>query len=164
MQINNSEVTKRFVEDGKISIPEGIPNELTRQIVPVLVVNPLRVSDIIKSGTANGGNTTLYTADTDKDFYITAMWVSEGFDSDTDGIAYITATVKGTATRIIGCNSGMVTSPNGIGGSTGSNSINSNFALKVDRGSQIVLTESGGNTAQGGFYGYYVDTLNKNAA
>jgi hypothetical protein len=74
-QIYNSDLTKELVAGAKLQQSrEKVPQELAEKVVPVMEVNPrlLRKVNLIKgSAAAAGGNVTMYTTPTDKDFYLT---------------------------------------------------------------------------------------------
>lgn len=96
--INNSDTIKRILNDAKIQTSiDDVPNQLASKVVPVLIANPERIVNVIKNyNKANTGASTMYTTPTDKDFYLTDVWLSGSADVLYDGTsARITAIAEG---------------------------------------------------------------------
>jgi hypothetical protein len=78
--IYNSELFKELREGVKLQqLTDTIPSQLADKVVPVMEVNPklLKVCNIVKSATCNNATTaTIYTAPTDRDFFIVSAALS----------------------------------------------------------------------------------------
>ena len=153
--IYNSQLTKELVAGAKIQTSkEQAPTQLAEKVVPVMEVNPklLRVCNIVRS-TLLIAPTTLYTTPTDRDFYIVSAWI-QASGAEASASRIITVTIDKVAQvllqNLIFGGGTATTCP------TTSNSINPVFPIKLDRGSNIVISGTGANGAVG-IIGYTVE-------
>ena len=77
-QIENREVLKRIETDAFISTARGkVQDQLSTTVVPVIVSNPYRVTNLSKSATRNAsGGATIFTSDSVKETYLTSFTFS----------------------------------------------------------------------------------------
>lgn len=134
----NSEIAKRILRDLKISISDGVPSQISNQIVPVLISNPERTPNIIKQASAiNSTSSVIYTTPTDRDFYLTNVNIANIKDvTSTSALSYVACLVNGAPSIIVSV-SGLTLTP-----SSASNTISFPYPIKIDRGTQITVNNS----------------------
>jgi len=161
-KIYNSDLFKELKDGAKIQqAVDRIPNEIAEKVIPVMEVNPklLRTINIIKNvyGTATG-NLTVYSVPSNKDFYLVGADISAQEDAlSTNTATYIAATIDGAAVRILQLSKLTLTADSKNG------SISFNTPIKIDRGTNITLSNSFGAGAAVKtctIYGYVIDNSN----
>jgi hypothetical protein len=152
--INNSDLMKEIVEDAKIQInTDKVPSQLAEKVVPVMEVNPkfFRKINVIARATSSS---TIYTAPTNKDFFLTAYNMS-GVSTATGEIR-LTVTPKNQAAIIIG----TIELGNTVAVDISSDNITQNFdrPILIERGSAITLASTGTQSLkQATIFGYTVE-------
>ena len=159
-KINNTEVTKRIVEDGKVSVSEGIPNQLSNIISPVLVVNPQRVVTFLGDmSTSSTGTHILYASSATKETYVTGVWLAVADDATSDsGRSRIVVTVNGVAHDLLSSRKLTTTA------TSSTQEMVYPVPIKIDKGSNVNLMLSftaGVEVVAAGVVGYEVDSLTK---
>lgn len=163
--IYNSDLFKELKDGGKIQqLKDDIPNQLAEKIVPVMEVNPkfFRRCNLIKRGSAsNATSATVYTTPTDRDFFLCAACLSVVKDA--------TATSVLSTIRVFPEGAGSATTQDilvvgGISLTAQSEivSISLPYPIKVERGSNIVITNStnvGNVLATGSIIGFLVENI-----
>lgn len=161
--IYNTDLTKELKDGAKIQqIRDVIPSQLAEKVVPVMEVNPklLRRCNIARSDVAiNATAQTIYTAPTDKDFYLCGASCAVIKDA--------TATSTNTAVVCSPAEGGNTANVISIAGLTltaqeNCNSIMFSPPLLIKRGTAIQVTNStnvGNVTGRGFIYGYTVDNV-----
>lgn len=96
--INNEEVSKQIINDAKLSVSEGVPNQLANQVVPVLISNPLRKAIIANGTRAVTGAGQLYAVPNDgNDYYLTGLHVTLTFSAACNSVrTYIRGDLEDT--------------------------------------------------------------------
>jgi hypothetical protein len=140
-KIYNSNLTNELREGIKImSSSDATPSEITDKVVPVMEVNPklLRVLTKGANNTAiNATSATLLTTPTDRDIFIYNAQISLIKDvTSTSTLSTLRCTSGGT-TLIILASAGLT-----LTAQTDSQTISFNPPLKVDRGTNIAITNS----------------------
>lgn len=135
-RIHNTETVKRILDDAGIQTSQdNVPQELASKVVPVLIANPLRTSNILKQKFTTG---TMYTTPTDKDFFLTSAIISSvSVNESSSGADTLVVTPFGQA------NVTLLANYNGSGAgseNTNTNSQTYNPPLKLARGSAIAYT------------------------
>lgn len=153
----NRLVTERLSNDLKIQTLE-VPTKVAASIVPVVVSNPERTIDILKSAstTATGG-VAIYSTPSNQDFYISAVAISAEKDAacDNTGVV-INCVVNGATVSILNiafrlgvaqAQTATLTLP---------------IPIKVDRGTTMYVAgnfAAGNMTLKGNVLGYLVNPL-----
>lgn len=162
--IYNSELTKELINAAKIQTSRDIvPNQLAEKVIPVMEVNPklLRRTNIMKASTkTTTGTQTVYTAPTDKDFYLTDLQLAWSKDVANDGIsAFWVITIDGdSATTNILRLYGQTLTANQI-----VETISFSNPIKIARGSTLSISHSftvGASSIAGSLFGYTIDNPN----
>lgn len=135
---------------------ETIGNEVLPYITPTIAVT--RFCDVIFDNVAsNTTSTTIYTTPTDKDFYLVGAilsFVKDGTSTSTS--SSITATIGGVSNKVI-----LRLATLTLTAERGQISYNPSIPIKIDRGTNIAVTNSSGTaniTARGVIHGYTVET------
>lgn len=152
----NREITNRISQDIKEANLDVIPKNIGASIQPVLISNPEKVLNVVEFKGSSGA---IYTAPSDKDLYLTNVWVS-GSENSSATANYTTVVING-ATKII--SRVDLDAPVGTAEQSGTasvNNVNLSIPLKVDRGSAITFT-LGSTNGSSGIVGYEIDTLEK---
>lgn len=101
MQIQNPDVGTIARDQAMLTISEGTPNNLQTNVIPVLDVSPdfHRVANIVRQASrSTTGTSTIYTAASDKDTYITTVFLSFCADATADNtFAVVGCTVNGVS-------------------------------------------------------------------
>lgn len=154
--INNSDLTKALIDGAKINIvTDSVPSQIAEKVVPVMEVNPdmLRRCNVLKYVAVAG---TIYTAPTNKDFYLSAMTL-QGINDAGEPTAsnYITITPSGNVATIIlrGTLPAVAALASGI---NVSESLSLSIPIKIERGSNITLN-IGSTTGSASIIGYTVE-------
>lgn len=157
MEFDVSTIRKNIVDTivkelGLQTSVDKIPVKINDSIQPVLLTNPPKTQDIVKSAT---GTTTIYTTPTDQDFYLCNAFIT-GYQTAGAGAGAVTiiCTPEGQA-------SGIVLALNlydSVGGFGAYDSVSQSFSnpIKLARGSTIGLSTSISDS-RGGISGYLVD-------
>lgn len=147
MAVNQNRETQRELQKGLGMQPvhDGVINNIANQISPVYVTNP-NYKRVVKSDTAFATSSTLFTTPTDKDFFITSAYLLSADAATTGGS--ITVTIDGASVNLITI---ITSTGTGIGGH---NITYNDILVKVDRGTNIVLTAGAANVASGGIVGF----------
>jgi len=71
--IQNADAINAIREAARLSISEGFPTVLNPTVQAIIDMTPRknRIATIVRAGSNNNSDTTLYTTPTDKDFYLT---------------------------------------------------------------------------------------------
>lgn len=161
-KIHNTDTIKRILDDAGIQISiDDVPQELARKIVPVLISNPLRIANVIKSSNRSvTGLGTVFITPTDKDFYLTNAWVSFDCNATADSTSYfITATnSEGLLINLGILNKQTLTARNG------ELVLSYPTPLLLSRGTAINISQTfsvGASSIAGGISGYTVETLKR---
>ena len=129
----NSSITERGLRILNSKQGDFLPDEVSG---PVATIELKPVCRISRSAVAtNAANVTIYTTPTDKDFYLTAAQLSVIKDATaTSAGSYIQATIDGVAQILI-----IIT---GLTLTAQSDAVSQSwpFALKIDRGTPIIVT------------------------
>lgn len=162
VNIHNDEVTRRLVEDTKLSISEGIPNQLSQTIAPVLIVNPRITSNVLKQlNNIATGNLTIFRTPIDKDFYLTSAFIAYSKDGSCNNteLRLVVVLPDGSTNDLLSIPSiTLIANESNLSQSF-------NPPVKLQRDSEITLVGSfslGLYAKSGGITGYSVDTLIKN--
>lgn len=157
--IYNSDLSREIQQGARLQVRDRMPSELAEKVVPVMEVNPklLRRINIVKSLLrVNQTISTIWTTDTEKDFYICAANLSYIKDANSTATTIqITAVIDGATVVVLGIPTLTLTA--------GSNSLHVAFPfpIKVDRGTVV---RAGADTAVANIstwaqvHGYYDDT------
>lgn len=144
-QVVNSETVKEIIKAGGLQTNQGIPTVLSNVIMPTIEANPrlLRHTNVRYYNTCiNGTSTTILTTPTDKDFFVTYVWLAMSRDaSATSTSSTVTATINGTSDPIAVI--ATVTLTAGI-------QVTSQAfpqPIKIDRGTTITVTNQSGTAA-----------------
>jgi hypothetical protein len=154
-QITNKDAVKAIFNGARMPIQET-PSELGKTCVPVMDMTPNfhRVCNIVRS-TLLIAPTTLYTTPTDRDFYICSAYVQSSAFTDVDASRIITVQIDGQSQILL-----QTKEQDGITATgnvhTSSLSINPIFPIRIDRGTNIVITGDGAK-GTAGIIGYTVD-------
>lgn len=97
-RINNSDTIKQLIRAAQLQVGnDKVPVDLTPNVYPCVEVNPelMRRSNIVANASrSTTGTSTVYTAPTDKDFYLVGIQFSFACDATADSTAY-TVSVTG---------------------------------------------------------------------
>jgi len=116
-------------------------------ITPVISLKP--VANIVKSATTA---TTIYTTPTDKDFYLTSLYLSVAKDAAQTGTsASITAIIDGVTVNLLSFISITLTA------SEVADNIVFNTPIKIDRGTAIATVASNWTSSRSGLTGYTLE-------
>lgn len=154
MNIQNEEAIRIIRNGAKLTLSEGFPQVLLPNVVPVMDMTPRfhRVVNIVRNATSA---TTIYTVPSDKDFYLTYASLSAAQSAAGTGVSLsITVVIDGVARNLMD----MAT----ITLQACTESASNNFVppVKVDRGSNIVLSASGSyDRLRGNISGYQVEGI-----
>jgi len=154
--IYNSDLTKELVAGAKIQQSKELPpTQLAEKVVPVMEVNPklLRVCNIVRS-TQGIAPTNVYTVPTNKDFYLVSAWVAVT-NIDNAGERVMTVTIDNQAQILLQIEHEAAGAA-AAASVASALSINPAFPIKLDRGSNIVIS---GSHAKGtaGIIGFTVE-------
>lgn len=161
--IYNSDLTKGLASNAKIqTAKDKVPNELAEKVVPTMETNPelLRKSTILtnierSTTTSASPGTTLYTASSTKDTYITALSLSATSSAACDNtIIRIRVTVNNQAVILLALLKETLT----LNSQTATLTLT--YPLKIDRGTNISLLNvftAGSSNLNGCVLGYEVD-------
>lgn len=160
--IHNSDLFKEFRDGAKTQqLTDVIPTQLADKIVPVMEVNPkfFRRCNFFASGNrTTSGATTLATSATDKDTFITNIYLGWVFDVLTViTVNRVQCVVDGLTVTIL-----LAPNSNAVAGTAGAISVPLCFPIKVDRGTAITLgvTSSAGTySVSAGIIGYTVENI-----
>lgn len=135
MRINNSELIQGIVTSTRLSSSQGVPQELTTQIIPVMEVNPRLLRNCTFARSVNRNTTgagTVFLTPLNMDFYVTNVILCHNADVVCDGTGcYISAVINSATVYIAQINKLTLTAHN-------SNiSLNLVFPLKIDKNSTI---------------------------
>jgi len=140
MQVQNTDAIKAIRDGAMLSISEGFPTLLQKHIQPVMDCTPEFHRRINIDVATSAG--TLVTTPTDRDFYITGLYISfTKTGADTGTAASITTTIDGNSATIhtIGCINAQADAQSVF--------VPLQHPLKVDRGAAVTLAVAGGFTA-----------------
>jgi len=156
-EITNSETIQEIVKGARLQSADGVPRILSNQIVPVMECNPklLRRTNIVKASTGTG-TATIFTTDANRDFYVTAVYLSYSKAvADAGATARIDTTIDGATVTLIRLAGVTLTAERD------SLSLSFPFPIKVDRNVifQVALSNTFGN-ACAGVMGFYEEVKN----
>ena len=144
----NTNITQEIKSALGLSELTGYPRKVADAIIPVLQVNK-KYCNVVRS-TLLIAPTTLYTTPTNKDFYLCSAWIS-AVGNSTDVLERImTVTINGEAQVILQFK--VITA---TAGTSETLSINPCIPIKIDRGTNIVI--SGQELGSAGIVGYTED-------
>ena len=148
MAKNNNNITlKRLIDELKLQLSDGVPQNVLNSIQPVIIANDPEKSTIARRRNSSG---TIYTTPSDVDFYLTGL-ILNGANEAAVGLTVdsITVTLTNNENYIIELN--VPSDANNSGG----NSLNLNFGkgLKLKRNSSIscVINSTAGHASIVGF-------------
>ncbi len=157
-EIHNSELIKGIREDAKIQTSiDDVPTQLGKTVVPVMETNPklFRVCDVVAS-TAGFSSTTLYSVPTNKDFFLTNAWVQIDGTADQVSERIITIIINGVGVVLLRIKNNSAYASVGGGSPSPALALNFSVPIKIDRGTNIVVT--GAQTlGYAGIVGYTVE-------
>jgi hypothetical protein len=154
MLINqNQNITKKIQEQLGLSELTGYPRKVAESIVPVLISNEDEYSYIARSHTdTSPGTDAIYTTPTGYDFYLTGAWITARTTGADEYIDISITGVLGGETQII-LKSDVASSNIANTFTSGSNSLNLAYPLKLDEGSVINMVSADNNTTWSGSAG-----------
>lgn len=154
----NSAITDRMSDDLKEGNLALLPKNVQPNIQPTLIVNPLRVCDIVEHKSSTG---TIFTTPTDKDFYLSNAFVCVTSSPGVSG-GHIEIIINGATKRVIVARGQSIVGVAETSVATGNSQLNFSVPIKLDRGSVIVLgTTDDASSVAGGIIGYTVEALRK---
>lgn len=154
MQIQNADATRIIRDGAKLTLSEGFPQVLLPNVVPVMDMTPRfhRVVNIVRNGTSAS---TIYAVPSDRDFYLTYASLSAAQAATGTGVSIsITVVIDGVTRNL------MDIATVSLQACT-ENVFNSFMPpVKIDRGSNIVLSASGSyDRLRGNIAGYQVEGM-----
>ena len=158
----NKEVLNRISQETKIANVATLPNNVTNSIQPVLIANPVNFEHFTGSvqQTTNGVAGIVANIPSDRDFYLTNLYLSVSKDVLCDGTrAYISIQSKGRGTVVV-LNIRMQT----LTAESHNASIEFNPPILLERGTIPLcgMTFTAGSaTREPVMVGYFKDTLDK---
>ena len=159
-QINNSESIKRMLDDGGIQTAhDQVPTQLASKVVPVLVANAQKVVNVVQDATSTTtGATTIYTTPTDRDFFLTGVFLSNASSALQDGtLIEYSIYVGGSKEKIIRLRKLTLVAY------TGTAQRDLSVPIKLDRGSIVELSHTfsaGTSTTSASLTGYTITPPN----
>lgn len=156
VDIQSKEVIDKISDNLKVQPSMMIPRALAKDIQLTYDVNPTRVIDLVRIGSAvDSASATVHTASTEKDTFITGFCLTMIKDVSAVSAATDLRVIIGGATRQIAIITGLTLTVQ-------NETITGNFAMpiKIDRGSAITLTHSNATASVKGsaiIYGYETD-------
>lgn len=159
MEHQNREVTNRISDELKVTA-NVISTKVNDNIQPVISVNQERYVDIIRDAERSAtGSGSLYTTPTDKDFYLTGVWLSNQSTVVCDNVYIEIYCYIGTAPRrLIRLVKPSVTA------FSDAKFVSFPTPIKVTRGTSIDINSvfsAGASVSYGILYGYTVETLQR---
>lgn len=160
--IYNSDLTKELVDVAKIQVSrDSTPNQIADKVVPVIDVNP-KHSRVLNHATVNtatnSAGVTIYTTPTDRDYFLTQVFLY--FIKDVTS----TSTYSAIDVVIGGGRYTLLSLPQiSLTVQQGGLSISFHRPMKIDRGTTIRLLNStnvANITSTGGVAGYTVENVN----
>lgn len=152
----SKEVVDKMSEDLKVQPALALPRNISNSIQPVFNVNPDRISNIIRGAVTTSFSAAIYTTPTDRDFYLVALTLSVSKNgTSTSTTSSINFTIDGAA------QSAIVIAGLTATAQSESNTINFPFPIKLDRGTQILISNgaAGNINTAGAIIGYTTDPL-----
>lgn len=152
----SKEVVDKISQDLKIQPALRIPREIEDKIKLVYNVNPENHVNIVKSvSRTTTGTVTIFATPTDRDFYITSVFLQNQSDSAADNIfGDVRVTINGVAVTLLIFQKITLTVFNY------NTSISFFNPIKIDRGTNVTLNNTFGlgvSVSQGGITGYTTD-------
>jgi hypothetical protein len=137
VQIVNSDVIQNLVNDCGLQSANGVPTQLSNQVVPVVNITPRQISNVAIGGTNSGtGAVTLYTTPVDRDFYLTSASVGYAKSAACDmgdGFIYLKVYIRGLQVNVcIAPAMALTAEKNNV-------AISYTAPLKLDRNSTITI-------------------------
>lgn len=138
-----AKITKTEVTDSlrkAVGLQSGvntIPSILNPVIIPTIDVYAGKSLDYIKTGESlNNATVTLATTPTDRDVFLTAIFMSQGRDTAATGNngCYLAVTINGATVKLM-----SLASVNSAGYGYSSGQISFKYPIKLDRNTTIVL-------------------------
>jgi hypothetical protein len=156
----NKDVVKRIVDTlGLQTTVDELPTKIIPTIQPVLISNPERIVNVVKDGgNAVTGAVTVFTTPTDRDFFLTSIFIIGHCDVTCDGTAYtLDVTLEsGEEVNLIRMNKLTLTAfENSVG-------MNYTNPIKLKPGTDIMITgafAAGNSKKSGSITGYTVDIV-----
>jgi len=159
-QIHNSELIKELQDAAKLQPSSDIiPNQLAEKVVPVMEVNPkmMRRSNVFKWGSKNvTGTSVLYAVPADKDFYLTAITLSNSSSVLADNTSVY---IQFTTTDGVTTNYWVMSKP-ALTAYTNMESLGLSFPLQIKSGTSILFGSSftvGASVTEASIFGFTVD-------
>lgn len=162
--VSKREVIQKIIEGLRLDPgKDRIPNEIMDKIVPTFNVNEVPSVNIVRSAsvTTTGQAVTLFATPTDKDFFLTSVSLANKTNDAFDGsdTVRISITIDGAVQIVILLP--MVTLVSETQENSASNLGVINRGIKIDRGTNIVLTNaafgSGNIQSSGTIMGYTME-------
>jgi hypothetical protein len=157
-QIYNSDLTEALVKGAKIAVAvDKVPDQLGQTVVPVLDVTPRvhRVAIARSVASSSTGGATIFTTPTNKDFYLTGLFISMSDNAACDGIyVRIQATINTTVYDLIRLQKQTLVATNLQDG------ISFSVPIKIDKGTGINMDNNfsvGTSVRAASIFGFEVD-------
>ena len=153
-KINNEKITKRIIEETKVNIAEGIPQQLSNVIAPVIVANEQPQIQIADKSSAGA----LFTASTTKRTFITSLSIAASSNAQSaDREAAIVTTPKGKASTSTIC---LKISSGAADENNDAMSVIYPFPYEIEKGSSVTLSFTT-STARANCSYYEIDSIER---
>lgn len=153
----NKDVLARIVKElGIQTLTEASPLTLVESIQPVLIANPDHEINIIRNSTSSG---TLFVVPSDRDFFITSVFVTATAVNGDGGTNTITVTPQDGASQVL-ASVDAVSGTVATEGTSAANNMGLAFPKPIKlKGATSIVTSKGSTTGTFGITGYTVDKL-----